>query len=131
MKAPGKGRPATRWVLVVGLQLLSVLSLQSCKKDQTESAKREAQPPQQRAVFGSTPESVRSEIPPQTPKMAAKPTAEASRSRERAPTTKPFDSKSRATSPLSLFPARPNLPYARESVRADFQLTLFRKLATI
>jgi ketosteroid isomerase-like protein len=98
MKAPGKGRPATRWVLVVGLQLLSVLSVQSCKKDQTESAKREAQPPQQRAVFGSTPESVRSEIPPQTPKMAAKPTAEASRSRERAPTTKPFDSKSRATS---------------------------------
>jgi hypothetical protein len=108
MKAPGKRQIATRWLLVVGLQILSVLSLQSCKKDETEPAKTEAQQPQQRAVFGSTSESVRSEIPPQTPKIAAKPTGEASRSRERAPTTKPFDSKSRAAS------AEPQRPLVKD-----------------
>jgi hypothetical protein len=100
MDALGKRRTATRWLLVVGLQILSVLSLQSCKKDRTESAKTEVKQPQQRAVFGSTPESVPSETHAQTPKITVKRTDEASRSRQRAPTTEPapFDSKSPAVS---------------------------------
>ena len=96
MDAPGKRRTATRWLLVAGLQILSVLSLQSCKKDQTESAKTEGKQLQQRPVFGSTPESVPSETHAQTPKITARPTGEASRSRQRAPTTQPFNSKSPA-----------------------------------
>src|SRR3954453_24013172 len=51
MKARDQRRTATRWLLVIGLQLPALLSVQSCKNDRAEP-KTEARDQQQRAVFG-------------------------------------------------------------------------------
>ena len=97
MRARDRRLTATRWLLVAGLQVPVLVCLQSCKNDRTEPVKTEAQDRQQRAVFGSAPEGVPSEIHDPS-KITPQPTAEASRFQERARTTEPVDAKSRAAS---------------------------------
>ena len=89
---------ATRWLIVVVLQVPALLLLQSCKNDRTEPAKREAEEHQKRAVFGSAPERARPEIGIRTPAFKPQPTVEATRSHERARTAEPVGSKSRSVS---------------------------------
>jgi hypothetical protein len=98
MRARDRRQIATCRVLVVGLQVPALLLLQSCKNDQTEPAKREAEDQQQRAVFGSAPERARSEIRPGTPEIKPQPKVEAARSHERARTAEQVSSKSRSAS---------------------------------
>ena len=98
MTARDRGSTATRWLLMVGLQISPLLSLQSCKNDRTEPVKTEAQNPQQRAVFGAAPEPAPSETRPRTSKTTPQPTAEANRTQERARKTDQVGSKSQAAS---------------------------------
>ncbi len=58
MRARSINRPVTRWLVVIGLQVPTLLVLPSCKNDRAESVKTEAQDLQQRAVFGSAPDSL-------------------------------------------------------------------------
>ena len=98
MTARNRRRSATRCLLVVGLQVPALILLQSCKNDRTEPVKTEAQGPQQRAVFGSAPERVPSEIHPRTSKITPQPIVEPRMSQERGRRTEPVGSKSRAAS---------------------------------
>jgi ketosteroid isomerase-like protein len=95
---------ATRWLLLMGLQVPAVLSLQSCKNDRTEPVKAEAQDPQPRAVFGSAPERGPSEIRPRTSKSTPPLSVAANRSQERARTRDAVGTQSR---PASGEPQRP------------------------
>src|SRR5688572_18551824 len=95
MRARSINRPVTRWLVVIGLQVPTLLVLASCKNDRAESVKTEAQDLQQRAVFGSAPDPV-SAKQPQTSKTNPERTIDADKLQERARSMKPVSPKSRA-----------------------------------
>src|SRR3954462_15128708 len=93
MTVRDRGLTTTRWLLMVALQVPGFLSLQSCKNDRTEPVKTEAEHPQRRAVFGSVPDRVQSEIRPRTSKDASQPATKLDKTRVGAKTNDGIASK--------------------------------------
>lgn len=91
-------RTATRWLLMVGLQVPAFLSLQSCKNDRTEPVKTQAEDTRQRPVFGGEPDGGRPERRGPTSRSSPRPSVERSRAEVRVRTADPVGSKSRAAS---------------------------------
>jgi hypothetical protein len=89
-------RTATCWLVVIGLQVPAQLLLQSCKNDRPEPVKTEAQDPQRRAVFGSSPDPVSSGIRSRTSKTSPASTLDTNRSKERSRRAEPVPPKSGA-----------------------------------
>lgn len=107
---------ATRWLLLVGLQVPALLTLQSCNIDRTEPVQTQAEHSQRRPVLGSPPERTASktETRARSSRVATPAAVQPDKSQDRSRTRDLVNSRSRTASTEA---QRPPLKTARQTVK--------------